>query len=201
VFGYENIESLEQEEGPPNYCIVDPGKTIDNCDPDGTFKGRFILVSSPDNCHWGESQFAKENEDTEGTFRYFPLWSLDELQAARPFLNNDISDDEVEQRYHQVGGVPSHVYTTSIDKVLMIQDTALSSLTPNQVMRISKTGWNAASTFSKSQPSSAVMGYGWSGIKYTVINAVPISDRVLEKIYLICQTELWEKFEDIRSIF
>jgi hypothetical protein len=125
---------------------------------------------------------------------------LDELQAARPFLNNDISDDEVEQRYHQVGGVPSHVYTTSIDKVLMIQDTALSSLTPNQVMRISKTGWNAASTFSQSQPSSAVMGYGWSGIKYTVINAIPISDRVLEIFYLICQTELWEKFEECYNL-
>jgi hypothetical protein len=194
-FSYK-MKSLKQTKGLPNYYIVDPGNTIDNCVPDGFFKGRFILVSSPDDRHWGESQFAKENGATEGTFRYFPLWSLDELLAARPYLNNDISDNEVKQRYNQVGGVPRHVYTTSIDKVLTIQETAINLLTPNQVMAIVKTGWNAVSTFSQPQPRSALMGYGWSGNKYTVVNAVPISDRVLEKIFVLRQKELWEEFEE-----
>jgi hypothetical protein len=99
------------------------------------FKGRFILVSSPDERCWGESEFLKARGDTSGAFRFFPMWSLDELLAARPFMDRwgDISDDEIKERYRQVG-------------------------------------------------VCAILGYGWSGDKFTIENAIPVSETVHEKV-------------------
>ena len=76
---------------PSFYYIVDPGKTKDDCSPSDTFQGKFILVSSPDNRHWGESEFEK-NRDSSGIFLYFPTWSINELISAVPFVHSNVNN-------------------------------------------------------------------------------------------------------------
>jgi hypothetical protein len=39
------------------FYIVDPGRTHDSCLPKDLFAPKFMLVTSPDETHWGESEF------------------------------------------------------------------------------------------------------------------------------------------------
>jgi hypothetical protein len=55
-------------------------------------------------------------------------------------------------------------------------------LTAHQIMAIASIGWNDTSTFSLHQPICDVMGYGWSGDKFTIENAIPVSETVREKV-------------------
>jgi hypothetical protein len=43
------------------------------------------------------------------------------MLAARPFMYCDIPDDEIKERYRQVGGEPSHVFARSFKNVLSSQ--------------------------------------------------------------------------------
>jgi hypothetical protein len=200
VFLYQDIKSLSQNEKPPNYYVVDPYKTKDNCDIDDAnkaFTGKFILVSSPDSCHWGGSEFEKVEETSgQGVFLYFPLWDLDELLAACPYINNDISDDEVKQRYQEVGGVPRNVFagTTSYAKVVAKQKNDINFLTKDQLKEISSSGWDVVLTFSEQQLKSAIMGYGTSGIDYSKKNVQCISEGVLQTIFLKGRSISWSEY-------
>jgi hypothetical protein len=198
-FEYANFESLTQEDGPPNYYVVDRGSTIDNCCPNRMFKGRFILVSSPDERCWGESEFLKARGDTGGAFRFFPMWSLDELMAARPFMDRwgDISDNDIKERYRQMGGEPSEVFSFDDGNlgrerqanILDRQRRAMSRLSSHQRMAIACVGWNDTSTFSPNQPICDIMGYGQSGDDFSVENAIPVSETVHEM--LVAEGESW----------
>jgi hypothetical protein len=195
-FKYDDVTSLTQKDSPPNYYIVDPGATKNNCCPSEAMNGRFILVASPDEHHWEASEFKKERGGTSGTFRYFPVWSLDELLAARPYIRDDFSDDDVKQRYRQFGGVPRNVFNDESDvkEMLASQVEASNKLTPNQLTEIGKAGWNGVSTFSELHSKSAILGYGWSGSEYTDLNVVPISEKVIETIFVKHQAFLWNTF-------
>jgi hypothetical protein len=199
VFLYQDVKSLSQKEKPPNYYVVDPYKTKDNCDIEDAnkaFTGKFILVSSPDSCHWGGSEFEKaEKTSRQGVFLYFPLWDLDELLAARPYINNDISDDEVKQRYFYVGGVPSNVFagTKSYTNVVAKQKEDMKLLTKDQLKEISSCGWDVVSTFSE-QLKSAIMGYGRSGIDYSKKNLQCISKGVLQSIFITGRSIVWAEY-------
>jgi hypothetical protein len=163
------------------------------------YHGRFILVASPDARHWGGSEYKKQRKSIFGSFRFFPLWSLTELLAARPYIRNDFSDDDVHQRYYLFGGVPRNVFIAKerVNSILASQVEASNTLTPQQLTKIAKTGYNAVSTFSELQPRSAILGYGRSGldyIDYTKINVVPISEKVIETIFVNHQAFLWNEF-------
>ena len=42
---------------PSTYYIVDPGNTKDDCNPPVEFLGKVIIVTSPDDGHWGGTSF------------------------------------------------------------------------------------------------------------------------------------------------
>jgi hypothetical protein len=189
-FAYNTVFSLNYfKEGAPNYYVVDPGETKDSCSPDRNFKGRFILVSSPDEGHWGRNQFGKQKGTSGGLFRIFPLWNLKELLSARQYLKADMSADEVEQRYDQVGGVPGNVFATELgfSGVLMTQTYAINALTKDQLKDIALRGWNVMSAFSRMQHQSAIMGYERSGDDYAQRNVTPISTMVRDTVNTKCQ--------------
>jgi hypothetical protein len=186
-FEYAKVESLTQVEGLPNYYVVDPGQTKDTCCLNRRFNGRFVLVSEPDDRHWGELAFRKTREDTRGAFRYIPIWSLDELMSARPYMIHDIPNDEIKRRHRQVGGVPSNVFTHLFDGVLAEQKRALNAMTRKQMKTIASDGWSDLSDFSPKQPKSAIMAYGWSGDNYKQENVEPISETVREAVLAKCQ--------------
>jgi hypothetical protein len=177
------------KEGTSKYYVVDPGETKDDCSPDRSFQGRFILVSSPDEGHWGGRAFQKRIGVTRGKFRYFPMWNLQELQDARPYINNDISANAVAQRYHQVGGVPRNIFENDEDfsDVLKAQSNAINALTKDQLKNIAQRGWNAMTDFSYMQTQSAILGYERPGENYNDANVSPISKMVRETVITKCQ--------------
>jgi hypothetical protein len=58
-------------------------------------------VVSPGSRHWGESEFIKLRGEVMVKLKYFPLWSEQELFEARPFLDNDLSEEGVLERYRE----------------------------------------------------------------------------------------------------
>jgi hypothetical protein len=83
----------------------------------------------------------------------------------------DISDDDIKERYRQIGGEPSDVFSFDKDilgrqrqaNILDRQRRAMSRLSSHQRMAIASVGWNDTSTFSPNQRICAIMGYGQSG--------------------------------------
>lgn len=127
------------------YYAVDTRKSMVNCDPQGFhFAAKVIIVASL-KCHWGQkSQFANDRGDVKDKFKYFPLWSFDELLEASPILGktcSTITDDEIELRYCRVGGVRRHVFADSEDfnDTLGIQKVAIYQLTEHHNAKIAKT--------------------------------------------------------------
>jgi hypothetical protein len=117
------------------YYVVDPGQTKDDCNPNGMFQAKVILVVSPDDRHWGESEFAKIRGLVQGFFRFFPVWFLEELLSARPILGPTLSEEQIRERYRQVGGVPRHVFARTqkaFEAVLSKQEMALNGLSAEQ---------------------------------------------------------------------
>jgi hypothetical protein len=70
ISGGVGMTSLDD---PSTYYVVDPGETKDSCNPDTDFKAKVIIVSSPDNRHWGDSGFEKLRDSVRGFFMYYPL--------------------------------------------------------------------------------------------------------------------------------
>jgi hypothetical protein len=160
-----NVHYIASLADSSTYYIVDPGKTKDDCCPDSNFKPKVILVTSPDERHWGESEFIKERNRTFGTFKYFPLWSFDELLNAAPFLApqlpQEISKALMEKRYHTFGGVPRHIFASKqvCREALRSQRAVLIKLTEEQAQSIAKKEMDAVGSMSKNQPKSALIGY------------------------------------------
>jgi hypothetical protein len=127
---YEELQrkKIASLQSPKTYYIVDPSNTKDNCDKGSDFLPKVIIVASPDERHWGESEFEKEREGIAGFFQYMPQWELEELQFAAPFLcHNDpelkalLNDPfklnlEILDRYRIFGGVPRHIFGSRLSR-------------------------------------------------------------------------------------
>jgi GTPase SAR1 family protein len=112
------------------FYVVDPGLTKNNCNPPIFFKGRVIIVASPDERHWGESSFGKEFDDTVGMFMYFPAWNLCELLPSLSVFDpsNTIDKHEVESRFFKFGGVPRSIFATNYNLQCNYLEDALKKL-------------------------------------------------------------------------
>lgn len=199
---YFNIRSLRD---PSTYYVVDPGNTISNCNPETDFQPKVILVTSPDKRHWGGSQFYNERDGVAGSNQYFPLWTLNEVLTAQPILGR--TDDEIEQRYRQFGGVPRHIFATdkNFDTAVRSQDQALNEVTVDQAIKMAKGKMDAVETMSSGQPKSALIGYQQFNSDGTSLKSshvlfdertkevVVISALVREKIYTKFMKNIWQE--------
>jgi hypothetical protein len=198
----EDITSLRKQS---TYFVVDPGHTNDDCVPECTFQARVILVSSPDERHWGESQFIKLRGNTCGHFKYFPLWSLEELLQARPILNlalnRALTIDEVKKRYRQVGGVPRHVYSDDevYRRAIAIQNGKINALTKWQALKIASEEMDAVESTAEDEWKSPVIGIRLANDdngSFETTEVIVISDLVAEKICTDFIESLWSKMLD-----
>jgi hypothetical protein len=157
---HDEIDSLRHH---LTYYVVDPGNTEDSCDPESDFKARVIIVSSPDERHWGESNFDEGlDKRVEGFFRYFPLWSGTELLNARPILGPSFTDNDIIARHGEVGGVPRHIFANDSDyeKALDLQEEAVDKMPEKYAMRIAAGRLNAIENPRKEDvPRSPLLGY------------------------------------------
>ena len=97
---------------PETYHVINPGKTKDNCSPGPFVVCCVIIVTSPDEWHWGGSGFMKDDQTgLGGDIRHFPAWSLPQLQAASTQLSKvQFQDDHVPELCSIFGGIPRQVF-------------------------------------------------------------------------------------------
>ena len=142
--------------------IVDPGLSSDNCLPNTSFKARTIIVSSPDEKHWGGKEFTKDRDDVIGRFRYFPMWDLNELLMARPYLSTTVlTVEKVEARLRLFGGVPRHIFAKDedVETLMRNQNASVEVLTARQARQIVGGELDAVGSFGSNQPRSALIVY------------------------------------------
>jgi hypothetical protein len=212
-------KELERDEIPSllstqTYFIVDPGVTKDNCNEDTNFKPKVIIVSSPDEHHWGGSDFEKEREGIEGFFMYMPVWELDELLFATPFLCHidpqleELLKDplalnqEILDRYRIFGGVPRHIFgrQDSRNRIMVSQDRAIKALPTEQVNLLFEKDSTWVDTFQKDQPKSIVMHYTSSvDNAFELPRTCVASYFVYEKIVAKFMMGLWSNMLDDKS--
>lgn len=54
VIQEDKFNYMDDELSKPSvYYVVDPGLTKDSCNPNIDFKGKVIIIASPDDGHWG----------------------------------------------------------------------------------------------------------------------------------------------------
>ena len=143
------------------YYVVDPGQTTMSCNPPNIYIGKVIIIASPDNRHWGGSEFEKERDGVSGIFRFYPVWDVHELVAARQLFDRSLSKPAITKRYEEVGGIPRHVFqsNTQFLATLQSQKNAINQLTEEQVQQLTLDDVNSAQTFGTNQPKSVIMVY------------------------------------------
>jgi hypothetical protein len=147
---------------PESYYLVDPGKTKTSCDPAPMVAARVIIVTSPDERHWGGSAFEKNDQTgLGGYFLYFPSWNLPQLEAGSDELSGvQFRNGEVAALYAIFGGVPRHIFFPMLKdrkeaelkrKVDAMSDNNLRDLVTGQL--------NRHSGFGADQPGGGVVEF------------------------------------------
>ena len=142
VFPEDKFKHKKPEFNNPSiYYVVDPGDTEDCCNPSINYKGKVIIVTSPDDRLWGGTAFKKKRR-VSGTFRYYPAWEMHELLAARIFFGNTLSEEDIRDRYEKVGGISRNIFLSNVEFSDILEDQALAinELTNEQVQMLTGSG-------------------------------------------------------------
>ena len=155
-----DVESLSD---PSTFYIVDPGNSGKNCLPHTSFAARTIIVSTCEvSDYWGGSELTKQRGNVTGMFRIFPMWDLEELLMARPYLQETVlTDEDVEARFRQVGGLPRYVFSRKryLLSTLQNQKYAIASLTAKEAELIVNGDMDAVGSFVDGRCKSEIIGY------------------------------------------
>jgi hypothetical protein len=186
------------------YYVVDPGRTKDNCDLDDKFQGKVIIVASPDERHWGESEFSKVRKGRSGEFLYYPVWNIDELITSSQYFKVSVSEEEIRNRVYQFGGVPRHVFTNNIERTTAVQKRALDRLTTPTAVSLAFRTRSGLMTHSTELPKGILLSYvladddeGTFKKAYAVLS----SDFVYEAIATKYRSALFTKVNNDRGDF
>ena len=186
---------------PSTYYIVDPGRTKDNCNLDENFYGQVIIVASPDERHWGGTDFDKGRggiKNKRGKYMYFPVWTLPELIASSSYFDLHVPQDEIRHRFCRFGGVPRIIFSSSGDYILYkeSQHRALEGLTVASAISLAYKTRSAIKTQSEDLPRGILLSYTLADDDngtYTKSYAIFSSDFVYEFIVERYMYELWDR--------
>jgi hypothetical protein len=144
------------------YYLVDPGKTKTSCNPGPFVLARVIIVASPDERHWGGSSFQKDDRTgLGGEIRYFPAWTLPQLQAASTQVSNvQFQNGQVAELYSIFGGVPRQVFAPARSKRNQSKfKTKVEAISDNQLRNIVTGQINCHTGFGADQPGGGVVEF------------------------------------------
>ena len=182
---YYNLPSLRKKS---NYYVVDAGTSIQSCDP-GNFQACVIIISPPNEKHWGANEFAKRRGGSSGTFRYYPLWNYSEVMHGLDHFSLVVrfSPQQIAERYRQVGGVPRNLFADEEEyqNILETQDNAVEAIEPDQAQWIMSGEMDPIGHLKGGVPKSAAIGIESADSEYGRFvrdKAVPISTAVAEKV-------------------
>jgi len=179
------------------YFVIDPQETDFSANPPNDLNCKVIINASPDCRHWGGNEFNKARDgDDGGIFLYYPLWSLPELQAARPFINPAIKPKMVTERFHEFGGVPRTVFGKDdrVEDAKSQRDNDITLLSDKHVVLIANNLVAFVDSFDSAQPKSSVMGY-FSNFPFTskTRKVMIISDVAQELVWTQYLHLLWNQ--------
>lgn len=152
VIQEDKFNYMDDELSKPSvYYVVDPGLTKDSCNPNIDFKGKVIIIASPDDGHWGGSDFIKMRRSVGGTFLFLPVWSLNELINARQHFEYGLHEEDIISRYEDVGGISRYIFTdgATFSEVLRNQETEINGLSEVQVRQLALGDVATAQTLGK----------------------------------------------------
>jgi hypothetical protein len=177
---------------PSTYYIVDPGKTKNSCDPSDTFVPKVILIASPDERHWGESEFRKRRESVLGAFKIYPPWSLDELLPAREEFKILLTREEIIERYRLFGGVPRNIFTPDAN-LLDDQDAAILKVSATHAEAIVLGQMDVVGNFAVNAPKGVLLGFNSTREDFGKgqMNVFLLSSAIAEKVYSMHIRTLW----------
>ena len=180
------------------YYVVDPGESQVSCSPMSTFPARVIIISSPNDRHWGGEEFEKFRGGQSGVFHFYPLWNLTELLCGSDYLSPKVtlSPQQLADRYRQVGGVPRNLFLSESKyrKLLERQKRAVKAVNSEQAMDIVSGEIDTDGLLDSKSPKSAVIGIELADDDngtFTERKAVAISAVVAEQVFLKHITTLW----------
>jgi hypothetical protein len=183
------------------YYIVDPGASKDNVNPDVHVTAKVIINASPDSRHWGGNDFTKDTHHDHGTFRYYPMWSLDELIAAAQYISKcEIPSTGlptwVAERFRHFGGVPRHVFAEKemFDSAMGNIDDGLKKLNKDHAISLALNKSDLDSN-DPTQPESSLMGYVKpdAAVNYKKRRPAVISEYVAELVWNEYMGVLWSR--------
>ena len=192
---YRDFPSLEE---PSSYYVVDPGESKVSCSPIADFSARVIIISSPNDRHWGEEEFEKQRADQIGVFHYYPVWNLTELLCGLGHFptNITLSPQQLAERYREVGGVPRNLFLDEFAyrKILVKQENAAAGVKSDQALRIVSGKLDPLGNLNIEFPKSAVIGIELADNDhgaFTERKAVPVSAVAAEQVFLKHITTPW----------
>ena len=189
IYLEHDIPSLEE---PSTYLVVDSGTSNDSCDPEEDFLARVIIISSPNEKHWGAGSFQKRVGGQCGVFRYYPLWNLTDVLSGLDGFDSAVhlSQQQLADRYRQVGGVPRNLFadTEEYQNILETQDNAVEAIESNYVPRIVSGTMDPIGHLNGGVPKSAAIGIALDQNDhgtFTKRKAVPVSAAVAEMVFTL----------------
>jgi hypothetical protein len=217
VYVYEEkmIPKIKSLQSTDTYYVVDPGMATTSCNPSLTFKAKVIIVASPDEKYWGYNQFSKSKYFISGCFKYMPVWDVDELIHAAPFLKRPTIDDElvrlinddpvllreeIENRYRLFGGVPQAIFESKSfrDTFLVAIENGINSLNVEQAKNMFYNQVDDTVTFKSDQPSSKLIHFRNPDNHNFFSSTVTClaSDLVYDKIVFKFVSYIWNTLKD-----
>ena len=176
------------------YYIVDPGMTKVNCNPPRRVLARVIIVASPDERHWGGNSFPKVEPGYPGGFyRYFPPWSLVELQAAAQELPSpvQVQPQEIKRQFCVFGGIPRHVLHTSQAQENRDQlQQKIKALTQTQAQNLVSGLFAIHANFGADQPQGGITIFTPEN-KFRNVSVTLASDSVRSWIRSFFMDNIW----------
>lgn len=183
-----------------NYYIVDTGTTFkDNCNPDDQLKCRVVLIASPDERHWGGNKFTMlRGGKMSGTFLYYPSWTLSELLLSYSMMvnltiNENLTQNIIQKRYHEVGGIPGHILAPSYTyrDIIVTQTDHITTMTEQQLKLMARNHWKCMGSI------NTIVGYARTNESDLFCDAIasPVSTKVFESICLVHKIVLWKELQ------
>jgi hypothetical protein len=186
------------------YYVVDPERTKDTCDPDKDYKGNVIIVASPDEGHWGASEFDKRRLGKAGQFLYYPVWDEWELVCAGPFMNSEIKEEEIRKRFLRFGGVPRYIFESNLLRAESKQQIALKKVNAQTVLDLVFEERSILETSARDFPNGILLAYKLcesDNGKFTDYYTELASDYLYEDIAYKFMNVLWNRISSSEGTF
>jgi hypothetical protein len=184
--GITNLAYIPSLQLDSTYYVVDADGTNENCNPSPLFRSKVIIVASLDSRKWGHSDFTKLRTVVKGYFKVYPLWTLDELVDAQPFICPNMTKEEVVRRFRLFGGVPRNIFGGDEHRLAALQDQVVNELRREDVESIVLGFMDAVGSFHSQQPKSPLIGYDLAPDDNGMFEkdlSVLLSVTVKEKVY------------------